>query len=51
MYYSRNTTYYFIPSALSPKPLIDINKKMCAATCEPLVLSFECGVVPQVYYR
>ena len=44
-----NTTYYFIPSALSPKHLTSSEKKKFCKTCEPLVLSFQHEVVPQVY--
>ena len=40
--------YYFIPSALSPKQLTLEEKKKIAISCEPLVLSFDQGVVPQV---
>ena len=40
--------YYFIPSALSPKHLTHEEKKKIAISCEPLVLSFDQGVVPQV---
>ena len=40
--------YYFIPSALSPKQLTHEEKKKIAILCEPLVLSFDQGVVPQV---
>ena len=40
--------YYFIPSALSPKELTDNDKRKFAVTCEPLVLTFQCEVVPQV---
>ena len=40
--------YYFIPSALSPKQLTYEEKKKIAISCEPLVLSFDPGVVPQV---
>ena len=42
------STYYFIPTALSPKHLTTNEKKKFAKTCDPLVLSFEHGVVPQV---
>ena len=42
------STYYFIPTALSPKHLTTNEKKKIANTCDPLVLSFEHGVVPQV---
>ena len=42
------STYYFIPTALSPKHLTTNEKKIFAKTCDPLVLSFEHGVVPQV---
>ena len=41
--------YYFIPSALSPKHLTYEEKKKIATSCEPLVLSYVQGVVPQVY--
>ena len=40
--------YYFIPSALSPKELTENDKREFAVTCEPLVLTFQCEVVPQV---
>ena len=40
--------YYFIPTALSPKHLNTNEKKKFTKTCEPLVLSFQHGVVPQV---
>ena len=40
--------YYFIPSALSPKHLTLEEKKEVAISCEPLVLSYDQGVVPQV---
>ena len=40
--------YYFIPSALSPKHLTLEEKKRVAISCEPLVLSYDQGVVPQV---
>ena len=40
--------YYFIPSALSPKELTENDKRKFAVTCEPLVLTFQCEVVPQV---
>ena len=40
--------HYFIPSALSPKQLTHKEKKKIAISCEPLVLSFDQGVVPQV---
>ena len=43
-----NTTYYFIPSALSPRPLTSSEKRKFCITCEPLVLSFQHEVVPQV---
>ena len=42
-------TYYFIPSALSPKHLSNPEKRKFCKTCEPLCLSFEHEVVPQVY--
>ena len=42
-------TYYFIPSALSPRHLSDREKRNFCTTCEPLCLSFEHEVVPQVY--
>ena len=42
------STYYFIPTALSPKHLTTNEKKKFTKTCEPLVLSFQHGVVPQV---
>ena len=42
------STYYFIPTALSPKHLTTNEKETFAKICEPLVLSFEQGVVPQV---
>ena len=42
------STYYFIPTALSPKHLTTNEKRKFAITCEPLVLNFQCGVVPQV---
>ena len=42
--------YYFIPSALPPKELTDQNKRNFACTCEPLALTFQCEVVPQVNY-
>ena len=44
-----NTTYYFIPTALSPRPLTSREKRKFCITCEPLVLSFQHEVVPQVY--
>ena len=44
-----NTTYYFIPTALSPRPLTSSEKRKFCITCEPLVLSFQHEVVPQVY--
>ena len=44
----RDNVYYFIPSALSPKHLTYKEKRKVATTCEPLVLTFEHGVVPQV---
>ena len=40
--------YYFIPCALSPKELTENDKREFAVTCEPLVLTFQCEVVPQV---
>ena len=43
-----DSTYYFIPTALSPKHLSTNDKKMFTKTCEPLVLSFQHGVMPQV---
>ena len=43
-----NTTYYFIPSALSPKHLSTSDKRKFCKTCEPLILSFQHKVVPQV---
>ena len=42
------SSYYFIPTALSPKHLTTSEKETFAEICEPLVLSFEQGVVPQV---
>ena len=42
------STYYFIPTVLSPKRLTANEKEKFAKACEPLVLSFEHGVVPQV---
>ena len=42
------STYYFMPVALSPKHLTSNEKKKFAKTCDPLVLSFQHGVVPQV---
>ena len=42
------STYYFMPVALTPKHLTANEKKMFVKTCEPLVLSFQNGVVPQV---
>ena len=42
------STYYFVPTALSPKHLTTNNKKKFTKTCEPLVLSFQQGVMPQV---
>ena len=42
------STYYFIPTALSPKHLTTNEKKKFAQTCNPLILSFKHGVVPQV---
>ena len=44
----KESTYYFIPTALSPKHLTINEKEKFAKICEPLVLSFEQGVVPQV---
>ena len=44
-----NATYYFIPSALSPKQLDSREKRKFCKTCEPLILSFQHEVVPQVY--
>ena len=44
-----NATYYFIPSALPPKQLSSSEKKVFCKTCEPLILSFQHEVVPQVY--
>ena len=44
-----NATYYFIPSALPPKQLDSREKKKFCKTCEPLILSFQHEVVPQVY--
>ena len=44
-----NATYYFIPSALPPKQLDRREKKKFCKTCEPLILSFQHDVVPQVY--
>ena len=46
--YRDDTTYFFIPSALSPKFLTANEKKKFAKTCEPLLLSFQHGVMPQV---
>ena len=46
--YRDDTTYFFIPSALSPKFLTTNEKKKFAKTCEPLLLSFQHGVMPQV---
>ena len=43
-----DSTYYFIPAALPPKHLTVNEKVKFAKTCEPLVLSFEHGFVPQV---
>ena len=43
-----DSTYYFIPTALSPKHLTTTEKEKFAKTCQPLVLSFQHGVVPQV---
>ena len=40
--------YYFIPSALPSKELTYQNKRNFACTCEPLALTFQCEVVPQV---
>ena len=40
--------YYFIPSALSPKQLTHEQKNFFSKSCEPLVLSYNQGVVPQV---
>ena len=40
--------YYFIPIVLSPKHLTISEKEKFAKTCEPLVLSFRHGVVPEV---
>ena len=42
------STHYFIPTALSPKHLTTNDKKMFTKTCEPLILSFQHGVMPQV---
>ena len=42
------STYYFLPTALSPKHLTGNVKKTFTKSCEPLVLSFQHGVVPQV---
>ena len=42
------STYYFIPCALRPKQLTFQEKKKYCKTCEPLLLLFQCGVVPQV---
>ena len=42
------STCYFIPAALSPKHLTNSEKKKFAKSCDPLVLSFHHGVVPQV---
>ena len=44
-----NATYYFIPSALPPKQLDSRNKRKFCKTCEPLIISFQHEVVPQVY--
>ena len=44
-----NATYYFIPSALPPKQLDSCEKRKFCKTCEPLILSFQHEVVPQVY--
>ena len=44
----KESTYYFIPTALSPKHLTSNEKETFAEILEPLVLSFEQGVVPQV---
>ena len=46
--YRDDSTYYFIPTALSPKHLTTSEKEKFAKTCQPLVLSFQHGVVPQV---
>ena len=43
-----NATYYFIPSALSPKQLKSDEKRKFCKTSEPLILSFQHEVVPQV---
>ena len=43
-----NLTYYFMPCALCPKQLTYQEKKKYCKTCEPLLLMFQCGVVPQV---
>ena len=43
-----NLTYYFMPCALRPKQLTYQERKKYCKTCEPLLLSFQCGVVPQV---
>ena len=43
-----STTYYFIPSALSPKHLSTSDKRKFCETCEPLILSFQHKIVPQV---
>ena len=44
-----NATYYFIPSALPPKQLDSREKRKFCKTCEPLIVSFQHKVVPQVY--
>ena len=46
--YQDNITYYFIPAALRPKQLKYKRKREFVETCDPLVLLFPCGVVPQV---
>ena len=46
--YQDNVTYYFIPAALRPKQLKYKQKREFVETCDPLVLLFPCGVVPQV---
>ena len=43
-----DSTYYFIPTVLSPKHLTASIKEKFTKTCVPLVLSFHHGVVPQV---
>ena len=43
-----NATYYFIPTALPPKQLSSSEKRVFSKTCEPLILSFQHEVVPQV---